>query len=54
MEKTINDIVKESEEAKEENCSSCGRTLAGCLEGWTDDGVCSGRCWADLFGEWDS
>ena len=34
-------------------CSECGKPLAGCLTGQTEQGVCSGRCWAELFGEVD-
>jgi hypothetical protein len=63
MEKSVNDIIREldeseideleSQDPEVDTCSECGRPLAGCLEGWTDDGVCSGRCWAELFGEVD-
>lgn len=57
MEKTINDIVKEqaeSEEPKAENCVSCGREITTHTpQGWAEQGVCSGRCWADIWGEWD-
>lgn len=54
MERDAMDFVREAEEAKEpeeKKCVICGRPLAGCLEGWTQNDVCSGRCWADLFGE---
>lgn len=54
----MNDIVKEqaeNEEPKVEKCVSCGREItAHTPQGWSEQGVCSGRCWADLYGEWDS
>lgn len=58
MERTINDITREHDEANDpqgdevtKNCVICGRPLQGCLEGWTQNDVCSGRCWGELFGE---
>ena len=36
-----------------EKCCICGKPLTGCLKGWTEQGVCSGQCWAELYGELD-
>jgi len=41
-------------EVEVERCAECGRILTADMpEGWTEDGVCSARCWRYLYGETD-
>lgn len=58
VERAPEDFIRESEEsapapAPVERCVECGRPLAGFREVWTEQHVCSGKCWASLFGETD-
>jgi DNA-directed RNA polymerase subunit RPC12/RpoP len=38
---------------QEPRCIECGRSLEHSPQGWREQGVCSGRCWAILYGETD-
>ena len=33
------------------HCVECGRSLDNVPEGWKESNVCSGKCWASLYGE---
>jgi len=44
----------ENEVPEVERCVECGRILTDRMpKGWTEKGVCSGRCWGWLYGEYD-
>lgn len=46
-------IMREIDERRNivDPCGICGHSMQHSLEGWKEQGVCSGRCWAELFGE---
>ncbi len=58
MERAPEDFIREAEESAFEpesakNCVECGRSLTGARKVWAEDDVCSGECWAILYGETD-